>query len=535
VYVPAADVLSFIASYPDRTEQEIEDALTPDLIDLGVVRFASTRRRAADAKMDKVAVKVRVTDFISRKTAVLGMTRAGKSNTNKTICTAIFEHAARTGTKIGQLIFDPQGEYANVNDQDKTGLRLLGIGTDRVHIYKMNPDSSTNQEFPLAVNFYDTGELAMVWELVLESIADMEASYANAFKTAKLLDPDRSDYPTGAAGDPEFWDAVNAAQRGKLAFYATLSKANFQPPPSGFSIVFKMDKAMRAALEIDRPGAIRLIDPASGRCAVDSPSAAKHVVTWLSARIGEVAAGAVPAQYQSLKFGSWQSCDPFTAILTVFDSSAGTAVLNRIKIIADYHDPTSRGDLSDRVWDDLVEGRLVIIDLSIGTDRVTKILSERLVFRLISKANKRFRENKPNVPIQIVVEEAHNLFDRDKSGQSTVQNDPWVRLAKEAAKYEMGLVYATQEVTGVDRRILSNTSNWIVAHLNSDNETRELSHYYDFAFFAEGLRKVEDRGYARVKTFSGKYIVPVQIAKFDHAMINRARSAAGLPAIPSEP
>jgi hypothetical protein len=103
-----------------------------------------------------------------------------------------------------------------------------------------------------------------------------------------------------------------------------------------------------------------------------------------------------------------------------------------------------------------------------------------------------------------------------------------VRLAKEAAKYEMGLVYATQEVTSVDKRILSNTSNWIVAHLNSDNETRELSHYYDFAVFAEGLRKVEDRGYARMKTFSGKYIVPVQIAKFDHAMINRAREAAGL-------
>jgi DNA helicase HerA-like ATPase len=135
------------------------------------------------------------------------------------------------------------------------------------------------------------------------------------------------------------------------------------------------------------------------------------------------------------------------------------------------------------------------------------------------------------VPIQIVVEEAHNLFDRDKSGKSTVQTDPWVRLAKEAAKYEMGLVYATQEVTGVDKRILSNTSNWIVAHLNSDNETKELSHYYDFAVFAAGLRKVEDRGYARVKTFSGKYIVPVQIARFNHDMINRARKAAGLSAI----
>ena len=123
-----------------------------------------------------------------------------------------------------------------------------------------------------------------------------------------------------------------------------------------------------------------------------------------------------------------------------------------------------------------------------------------------------------------MVEEAHNLFDRKKAGKSSVNDDPWVRLSKEAAKYDMGLIYATQEVSSVDQRILSNTSNWIVAHLNSDIETRELSHYYDYSVFAADIRTAEDRGYVRMKTFSGKYIVPTQIAKFDHAMINRARS-----------
>ena len=66
VYVPSAEALSFIASYPDRTEEEIAEHRDPNLIKLGVVRFASTRRRAADAKMDQVPVNVRVTDFIAR-------------------------------------------------------------------------------------------------------------------------------------------------------------------------------------------------------------------------------------------------------------------------------------------------------------------------------------------------------------------------------------------------------------------------------------------------------------------------------------
>ncbi|GAB2477898.1 DUF87 domain-containing protein [Streptosporangium sandarakinum] len=529
VYVPSAEALSFIASYPERTEEEVKKEKTPDLIKLGVVRFASTKRRAADAKLDQVPVNVRVTDFIARKTAVLGMTRVGKSNTNKTLCTAVFEHAARTGQKIGQLIFDPQGEYANVNDQDKTGLRLLGTGTDLVRIYKMNPTAGDSQEFPLAVNFYETEELPLVWELLTSALADQNTSYATAFKSAKILQPNREDYPTGTAGDREYWEAVDHAQRGQLAFYATLAKANFPQPKTGFSIIFKMNKKVRQALDADRPGLIRIVREDRGLCAVDSPAAARSIVAWLAERIAEVSSGNNP---RGLDLASWQDCDPFISILTVFEATVGGAVLNRIKTMEDYHDPFSKGDLADRVWIDLTEGRMVIIDLSIGSDVVTKMLSERLVFRLIDKANKRFRNNEKNIPIQIIVEEAHNLFDRNKVGKSTVQEDPWVRLAKEAAKYDMGLVYATQEVTSVDKRILSNTSNWIVAHLNSDNETRELSHYYDFGVFAEGLRKVEDRGYARMKTFSGKYIIPIQIAKFDHAMINKAREAAELPPVP---
>lgn len=215
----------------------------------------------------------------------------------------------------------------------------------------------------------------------------------------------------------------------------------------------------------------------------------------------------------------------------MFDESKGTIVINLIRRLADFHDASAVADAPDLIWDDLTAGRLVIVDLAVGSQEVSKILSERLVFRLLDKASRRFRDDQDNIPIQIMVEEAHNLFDRKKAGKSSVSDDPWVRLSKEAAKYDMGLIYATQEVSSVDQRILSNTSNWIVAHLNSDIETRELSHYYDYSVFADDIRTAEDRGYVRMKTFSGKYIVPTQIAKFDHAMINWARRAAGLPAV----
>ena len=339
-------------------------------------------------------------------------------------------------------------------------------------------------------------------------------------------------FPAGATGDSDYWGAVDDAHRGRLAFYATLSKASFHAGSArGFSIRFKMAKAMREELLRDFPDAFSDVNQKTGSCRIDSPGQARQIVHWIADRLAEETAGTLDARYGKVDFNSWRNCTPFNSIREVFDESRGTVVLNKIRRLADFHDSTATGEVSDLVWADLIAGRIVIVDLSVGSHEVSKMLSERLVFRLLDKANARFRSNQDNIPIQIMVEEAHNLFDRTKSGKSTVSDDPWVRLAKEAAKYGMGLIYATQEVSSVDQRILSNTSNWIVAHLNSDIETRELSHYYDYGIFAPDIRSAEDRGYVRMKTFSGKYIVPTQIAKFDHAMINRARLAAGLPEV----
>ena len=532
VYAPSAAALSYIASYPERTEDEVSENRAPGLIPIGVVRYSATRRRATEAAYDRCPVNVRVTDFISRKTAVFGMTRVGKSNTNKTIATAVFEHAARTDKPIGQLIFDPQGEYAKVNRQDKTGLSLLGLGTDLVKIYTMRPNPDSSQEYPLGVNFWAADQLPLAWELIIDALAEENTGYANAFKSAKILDPERGDFPAGREGEDEYWGAVNDAQRGRLALYATLAKAGFTlGQPRGFSVNFKMARPMREVLLADIPDGLELTDARTGMCRVRSPAQARQVVRWIADRTAEENAGTLDARYQRIGLDTWRNCAPFTAVREVFDESKGTIVINLIRRLADFHDASAVADAPDLIWDDLTAGRLVIVDLAVGSQEVSKILSERLVFRLLDKASRRFRDDQDNIPIQIMVEEAHNLFDRKKAGKSSVSDDPWVRLSKEAAKYDMGLIYATQEVSSVDQRILSNTSNWIVAHLNSDIETRELSHYYDYSVFADDIRTAEDRGYVRMKTFSGKYIVPTQIAKFDHAMINWARRAAGLPAV----
>jgi hypothetical protein len=330
--------------------------------------------------------------------------------------------------------------------------------------------------------------------------ASAGAQYMAGFRAVNMAEP--------AAGD---MGALNHFERNRLAFYALLHRAGV----SGRLARVRVTLTNALVKDLTEPGP--QISGVTGRdkyAWASTSAAAMELLEWLRAKNEN---GALTDSWQR-DFASGELKD----ILKAMEGQAGDAAIKRLK---PFHDPAAIGEIGELVWLDMQAGRLVIIDLSQGNGSVVKTLSERIVTTLLDHARDEFAAGKKPRPFQIVVEEAHNLFER---GKRETDSDPWVRLSKEAAKYKVGMMYATQEVSSVDQRVLSNTSNWLVAHLNSDNETRELSHYYDFKTWADSLRRCEDVGFVRMKTYSGKYIVPVQIAKFDHDMINRARMTAGL-------
>lgn len=493
VFLPSPDVLSRIASYPEPDGD--------DLLTLGAVRFASTRRRARESGTDNAGVHVHIGDFVSRKTAVFGMTRTGKSNTIKTLVTAIATQAARTGTPVGQLIFDPQGEYANVNEQDQTGLRLLG-DESRVRIYRLGASGADPQVFPLAMNFFDPANFDAVVDFVNSVVNDQFGTYAyvRSFTSINWTEPDRA---------TEFGEWVTWS-KAVLGFYGLLVECGI----TGASfrtggLEFGWTDSLFQTFDQANSG---LVVKAGRHYRARTPEAARRVMLFMANDGG----------WNQRSANSGGGDTPFKFIADFNNRASGKAAIRQLR---EFHSTTSVRRVEEQVWEDMQAGRLAIVDLAHGSGDVSKTISESTVNYLLSRANERFRSGQDAVPFQIVVEEAHNLFER---GVKDVAGNPWVRLSKEAAKYQIGLVYATQEVSSVDQRILSNTSNWLVAHLNSDNETRELSHYYDFKTWAGSIRRVEDQGFIRMKTYSGKYIVPVQVAKFDHGMINAARVAAGL-------
>lgn len=506
VYKPYGPALSAIASYPEATAQEEEisreTGAKPNRVRIGTVRYTSTtRRRGVESQYEMaVPVRVNIADFIGMKTAVFGMTRLGKSNTMKTLATAIAQHAAEKGQSIGQLLFDPAGEYANVNVQDQTALSQ--IGPEFVTIFRYGASGSQPGIRPLSSNFFSDDTIEVTWSIISAFLAPRnQSNYISSFLSADVLGPED-------AGDDR--SAYYRARRRRSALYATLSKAGFSVPQGFQSAIMVNNAVLRAVNEHLPPDAQPLNSDRRGMVHLNDLN---MVVFWDAL---------VAAQNAAADLGDWSDVQ-LDAILALYRGSVGSGfrLLEPLRV---YHSTARTDDYAQEVLDELVAGKIVIIDLSLGTEAILRFCSERIVNHILQDAARRFADGEELNQIQIYIEEAHRLFNRDKMN-APEEADPYVRLAKEAAKYRIGLVYATQEVSSVDPIILSNTSNWVVTHLNNHAEVNELSKYYDFQDFGELTLKAEDVGFTRIKTRSGRYIIPTQIDLFDDSRVKAAREA----------
>lgn len=529
VYKPSEEALASIVNFNIDMKNSVK---------LGKVRYSSTNRTAQGVA--DVEVRIDPRDLVAQKTAVFGMTRTGKSNTVKMIAKTIYQLRQKANKRIGQLIFDPNGEYANNNLQDiddATGeaqalknvwkVPVNGImgKDDDVRIYGLMPNANDPERRIMKINFYDDSLLQTGKELIddkLSSDSINNVQYIKSFTSVRFE----------SVRDMTYGEQTREKRR-RLVYKTLLSQSGFKAPYADKVAkepgLFNED--LIEALEIGikdfdmlsenrqrdltknvnnyKDGAIIL-----RRLATEGTTYSElaRAFTFLEQYIEDPESTFNDFERKYLNKSETGSAwlDVYLSnLLKMFQYKNAMKKLEKASI---YHDPkSSQKDYAHMIYEDLSSGRLVIVDQALGDSDLNQIAAERILRTIFEENNKVFSNAQKPSEILIYIEEAHNLMPKGSEEDTT---NIWARVAKEGAKFNIGMIYSTQEVSSIQKNILKNTTNWFISHLNNREEIRALSDFYDFEDFAQSILQAEDKGFIRMKTRSNKFVVPIQVDKF---------------------
>lgn len=508
VYKPKGDALSKIVNYRGEPSQHE--------VEIGHVRYASTNRQFQS--VDDVQVSITPQDLSGQKTALFGMTRTGKSNTIKTIASAVFHMRWQPTDKrrIGQIIFDPDGEYANVNTQDATDPKYPGalkniwmdgseeirhdLRSDIITYGITRPDYDPDRKLML-VNFYEERNLQVGKEIIdkaLEQSSARSSAYIANFRDVKFIAP-----------DPASRSETTRYNRRVFAYRALLHQAGFpvgklRPNPQGL-FNEKLRQAMRNAGS-EYANAVTLIE-SKNISWTDAATFCRRLDEFIRKDPGNEYTNFNGRYIKSSSSGEWAEED-LQKILAMWERPNGPRLIGSAR---PHHTDDTGEDFAADIYTHLKDGRLVIVDQSSGDLPLNKASAYRTMEHIFAQNQEAFRKGDEPPDILVYVEEAHDIL---PASNELDLSDTWIRTAKEGAKYNIGLVYSTQEVSSIQPNILKNTTNWFIGHLNNTDETRELRKYYDFADFENSIRRASDKGFLRVKTLSNQYVVPTQTNEF---------------------
>ena len=417
---------------------------------IGMLRLTECRLPLPTAPLPRVPLSVSVPDFMGARTAMFGKTRLGKSNVVKLIAQSLVEATAQE-RNVGQVIFDIDGEYANDNPQDDS-YSLASAYPERCIVYALTPKEATPSK-PLKLNFYAHPDRSHAVLAELLAREGRGAIYVDAFRGAEV--PPLDSLP----GLPP--NEKIRSRRRILMYWAVLAKAGYR---ADGGIPLNLVRGLDPEFRDDLRDAI-YSGPAPAR-----PNSLSSLVHELENLAEFIRSNPNHPTLMSSGSGTELFVAHDHAILNFLKPAvgAGPAMIQPFHI---YHDPKA-GDFVPEIIGLLEEGQTVILDLGNANPEVMNYFSVELSSGIFYHQVSKFANNQlGNHYIQLYFEEAHNLFPRRDEDAGEIYR----RLAKEGAKYHIGMVYSTQSPTAINRDLLAQTENFFVAHLSSEDDVNMLA------------------------------------------------------------
>lgn len=482
VYAPDDALLSLIVNSLVANESQFP---------LGKLRLTECRLPLPDTNLPDVDVMVSTKDFMGTRTAMFGKTRLGKSNVIKIIAQSLIE-TTKDEKNVGQIIFDINGEYANDNPQDDSTSLASAYG-DACEVYALSPKENTPSK-PLKLDFYEVPEAShRIIRALLKEAGKDAANYISSFLSVEV--------PSFESLDDLPENDKKRAKRKILMYWAILNRAGYPSDLKKLYNLLPLDPGFNKDLKkkiYDDKG-----KTAPKRYNLDSLSEEFEALADLNR-------GSISPLLSSSGNRLFDSDD--IAILGFLSPesrvSTGPKIIQQFRYL---HDEEA-GNFVEEIKKSIDSGKTIILDLGNAPPEAMNYFSDYLSKALFHHQVEKFTSNTlGNHYLQFYFEEAHNTFKaREKDF-----TDIYSRIAKEGAKYHIGMVYSTQSPSTINGELLAQTENFFVAHMSSKNEVKVLGNLnVAYEKFQDDILQAKTPGYLRMLTRSHRFVVPVQAKKF---------------------
>ena len=464
---------------------------------IGHLRTMECMFEADQRKIENIPVQISMRDFMGTRTAMFGKTRLGKSNVVKLIAQAMLDATKDTGlsTKVGQLIFDINGEYANDSDQDEVSLR--SANPDRCEVYALTKRPQTPSK-ELKLNFYENPSSC---KPILGTFLDNDgkrSNYITAFCSVMLNTFDE------ITQMQDYGDKSHAIRKIQI-YWSILYAAGFMA-----------DENVLRSIQALHSGVIKPLDPHFNKDVMkllypdgnppfcnsldDMCAIYKKAAEYINEN-GDLTTGTDNKSYFTVD-------EKALLGFLVPKSGSGPIILSGYRT---YHSPNAKDFVKD-ILHLLDDGKTVILDLGNARDEIRKYFSDLLSANVFSHQEDKFVNNLlGDTFIELYFEEAHNLF----PPVTDDNQDVYSRFAKEGAKFHIGMVYSTQSPSTISKELLVQTENFFVGHMSSSDETKALVRtQIAFAGIEQDILRSKTKGFMRMLTMSNRFVIPMQANRY---------------------